>query len=299
MKTKILLYNKFWEMEWNLPAILVRDGFELINNRDYFDKADVVVFHMPNVGKAELKELKLKKGKNQLWVFFSMECGLHYEWQSEKEIVDFFDITMTYSSSSNVPVPYLYPGYLKQILNAPVSKYHNVNAFISSSFDKSNRLKVLSELMRYMEIDSYGKRLNNKQLDTDAGSSTKEQVIARYKFTIAFENAIAEDYVTEKFFEPLIAGSVPVYLGAPNVDDFAPGDHCYVNVNSFSSIKDLAQHLVNCCNDDTKYQQYLEWKNKPLKYAFLERLDLVKNRVFLRLCDYLNNRVENNAPQCK
>lgn len=38
---------------------------------------------------------------------------------------------------------------------------------------------------------------------------------------MAFENVIAMDYVTEKFYDPLIAGSVLVYLGAPNIADFA------------------------------------------------------------------------------
>jgi hypothetical protein len=34
-------------------------------------------------------------------------------------------------------------------------------------------------------------------------------------------------YVTEKFFDPLIAGSVSVYLGVPDVDKLAPGLHAY------------------------------------------------------------------------
>ena len=30
-----------------------------------------------------------------------------------------------------------------------------------------------------------------------------------------------EDYVTEKFAQALVAGSVPVVIGAPNIEDFA------------------------------------------------------------------------------
>ena len=59
-------------------------------------------------------------------------------------------------------------------------------------------------------------------LEADKGSATKLETIKAYKFTLALENAIAEDYVTEKVYDPLIASSVPVYLGAPNIDDFAP-----------------------------------------------------------------------------
>lgn len=70
MKTKILLYNNFWEMEWNLLSISVRAGFELINQRAHFNEADVVVFHMPNMDKAELEALRFQKGANQLLVLF-------------------------------------------------------------------------------------------------------------------------------------------------------------------------------------------------------------------------------------
>lgn len=41
--------------------------------------------------------------------------------------------------------------------------------------------------------------------------------IGDYKFSIAFENALCEDYITEKLWRPLIVGSVPIYIGSPSV----------------------------------------------------------------------------------
>lgn len=41
--------------------------------------------------------------------------------------------------------------------------------------------------------------------------------VAQYKFSLSFENAECEDYITEKLWRPLIAGSVPVYIGSPSV----------------------------------------------------------------------------------
>ena len=43
------------------------------------------------------------------------------------------------------------------------------------------------------------------------------RLVSRYKFTLAFENAIADDYITEKLWRPLKLGSVPVYFGSPSV----------------------------------------------------------------------------------
>ena len=43
------------------------------------------------------------------------------------------------------------------------------------------------------------------------------KILAGYKFTLAFENAIGDDYITEKLWRPYKLGSVPVYLGSPSI----------------------------------------------------------------------------------
>jgi len=45
----------------------------------------------------------------------------------------------------------------------------------------------------------------------------KRRILSRYRFSLAFENASFPGYVTEKLFDCLIAGTVPVYYGAPDV----------------------------------------------------------------------------------
>lgn len=41
--------------------------------------------------------------------------------------------------------------------------------------------------------------------------------IASYKYMIAYENGMCDDYLTEKFWRPLIAGTVPIFFGTPTV----------------------------------------------------------------------------------
>jgi Glycosyltransferase family 10 (fucosyltransferase) C-term len=93
--------------------------------------------------------------------------------------------------------------------------------------------------------------------------------MARYKFTLAFENSISADYVTEKFFDALIAGSVPVYRGAPNVGKFAPAQHCYIDVSLFPGPRELAEYLRHLDKSPAEYAAYLEWKTRPLDPKFV------------------------------
>jgi hypothetical protein len=182
----------------------------------------------------------------------------------------------------------------------PAKKTAFINAFMSGCWNKSGRFDYLVELMSYLDIHSFGKVLNNKAIESDPYFNTggpsgeslhfKGQVIPRYKFTIAFENAIAKDYVTEKFFQPLVAGSVPIYLGAPNVEDFAPGDNCYINVNSFASVKELAEYLLLLDNNDELYNEYLKWKKLPLRSGFEARLKFTSPDIIERLISLVRGK---------
>ena len=71
--------------------------------------------------------------------------------------------------------------------------------------NRSHRQEYLKELMQYTDIDSYGKLYRNCELPVeDRGRDTLLSVIGDYQFVISFENAIGKDYVTEKFFNPLL-----------------------------------------------------------------------------------------------
>ena len=48
--------------------------------------------------------------------------------------------------------------------------------------------------------------------------ASKAEVLGRYTFAICFENMVLEGWITEKIFDCFHAGTVPVYLGAPDVD---------------------------------------------------------------------------------
>ena len=79
---------------------------------------------------------------------------------------------------------------------------------------------------------------------------SKWNITSQYKFILAFENSVYEDYVSEKLYHAFIVGSIPgmtnifsnlfliklVYWGAPNVHEFLPSDHSIIDVNDFKFV---------------------------------------------------------------
>lgn len=66
---------------------------------------------------------------------------------------------------------------------------------------------------------------------------------AQYKFTLGMDNSAVPGLFTYDMFSAMLAGSVPVYLGAPDITDFVPAD-TFINVREFSSYEALLDRLL-------------------------------------------------------
>ncbi|KAG8184589.1 hypothetical protein JTE90_005203 [Oedothorax gibbosus] len=141
----------------------------------------------------------------------------------------------------------------------------------------SDRDRYVRRLMRLLPVDSYGGCLRNAPLPlplrtTDTHHSPLlMDFIARYKFHLAFENAICEDYVTEKLFRALHVGSVPIYRGSPSMLDWAPSPTSVVVADHFRGPEELARFILRLDADDTLYDAYLAWKGDGVSNAFLKK----------------------------
>jgi hypothetical protein len=69
------------------------------------------------------------------------------------------------------------------------------------------------------------------------------ETYAKYKFTLGMDNSAVPGLFTYDLFSAMLAGSVPVYLGAPDITDFVPAD-AFVNVADFSSYDELVERLI-------------------------------------------------------
>ncbi len=84
----------------------------------------------------------------------------------------------------------------------------------------------------------------------------KKPILEKYKFSICYENARnISGYITEKIFDCLFAGCVPIYWGANNITEHIPKE-CFIDKREFDTYENLYSHIKNM--SDKKYLQYLD-----------------------------------------
>jgi hypothetical protein len=67
----------------------------------------------------------------------------------------------------------------------------------------------------------------------------KHATLQQYRFAISFENCQKVDgYISEKIFDCFVAGTVPIYMGAPNVADHIP-KNCFLDFRDFGSMEEM------------------------------------------------------------
>jgi len=116
----------------------------------------------------------------------------------------------------------------------------------------SERIRALDYFEKNIpdDFEFYGKGWNSKKeskkYKTYRGSiNNKIETISNYKFALCFENATEmKGYVTEKIFDCLKAKTIPIYLGASDIEKYMPKD-CFIDFRDFDGYSELISYLKN------------------------------------------------------
>jgi hypothetical protein len=104
------------------------------------------------------------------------------------------------------------------------------------------REAFFTQLSRYKKVDAPGRSMNNMpgidSLYTGDRWEIKRQFLSPYKFTIAFENDIFPGYQTEKLYDAMLAGSIPIYCGDPFIGEIF-NTKSFINAGEYISQKNL------------------------------------------------------------
>ncbi|XP_028407421.1 alpha-(1,3)-fucosyltransferase 10-like isoform X2 [Dendronephthya gigantea] len=224
-----------------------------------------------------VNDIPLPRKANHEWALFHEESPKNNAILFHEDTIVLFNHTATFRRHSDFP---LVTQSLDSIDILEQKPWYSLDdkksdknmasvVYVQSSCNApSDRDTYVQELMKYLKVDSLGQCLNNKELpqeykDTLTFSNKGfYKIVGKYKFTLAFENAICDDYITEKLWRPLETGSVPIYRGSPSVLDWMPNNHSVILVDDFSSPQELAEYIKKLDNDDAAYMKYLDFKQK-------------------------------------
>lgn len=92
--------------------------------------------------------------------------------------------------------------------------------------------------------------------------NSKLDVLSKYKFNLCFENCIADGYISEKIIDCFKAHTVPIYLGAPNIEEYIP-KNCFIDFRKFKDYSALLDFLNKM--DEKTYNKYIENGKRILK----------------------------------
>ncbi|XP_015904176.1 glycoprotein 3-alpha-L-fucosyltransferase A-like [Parasteatoda tepidariorum] len=229
-------------------------------NRDNLLKADAVLFHLIDI---KLKDMPPIRTPEQVWIVYNMEPP----WLVQRHLVtpmlqlrNVFNWTMGYKSNSNIVVRYGYISKVNETTQVNETKLGDkmVAWFVSDCNTDSKREDYVSEMQKHIDVDIYG-RCGNKKCYPSQSSICYETVLKNYKFYLSFENAICEDYVTEKYFNVFNYDIIPVVFGGANYSSIVPLNS-YIDATEFPQPKMLAETLLNLASSDEKYLEYLKRK---------------------------------------
>ena len=71
---------------------------------------------------------------------------------------------------------------------------------------------------------------------------TKWQTLSRYDFVLCFENTWRKGWLTEKLFDSLRVGTVPIYWGATDIETLVPPE-CFIDMRRFENYAELRTFL--------------------------------------------------------
>ena len=222
---------------------------------------------------------------------------------------DFFNLTFTYRTNADISRPYgafvhkgtsklatpedwnaRYDQVKSKTMTQVKNKTENVAWIVSHCETDSKREEYVKILQNYTQVDIYGDcgtlKVPEKDhySDVDAGYL---KIAEKYKFYLSLENSQCINYVTEKFFNALKFGLIPIANGALNRKEYekmAP-PNSYLHIDDFASPQDLANYIKQIANNPKLFQSFFWWQ---------EFYQIQTDFVFetnCQLCDKINEEI--------
>lgn len=236
----------------------VPEGYRASRDPRRVARADVVVFHLPDAQGWH----RLPRRKHQVWIGVTLEPDGYYPWQADPDRLATLDLLLSHHRHADVPLGYAPLGGLPEMRRPVPAKdpAKLICAFISNPHSVNQRERLVEAFERYLPVHHFGRWRHNQPGPSPQGREGKLGVLRQYQFCLAIENCLEANLVTEKWYDCLVAGCVPVYLGAPNINAFLPGEGCFVDLRPPLSLAEAAARIREAAARPREYARFFEWK---------------------------------------
>jgi len=136
----------------------------------------------------------------------------------------------------------------------------------------ARRAAITTILASNVEVDVYG--WDWSWFPRAKGLGRKFEGLLPYRFSLAIENTHENNYITEKFYDPILTNTIPIYFGAKNIREIFP-ENGYVLIEDINDTSALLKQLayVNA-NAESLYQTMLP-ELKKIQHRFFTEFNLL------------------------
>ncbi len=131
-------------------------------------------------------------------------------------------------------------------------------ALFGELYSHRRQIARLAESLAPEFFDLYGRGWNGEQVSwcplyvnrpykcwKGIPNISKGQLCEQYRFVLSFENFQGDrGYISEKIFDPIMSGSIPVYLGDKRISNYIPAE-AYIDARKFESYTDMLKYLIS------------------------------------------------------
>lgn len=233
---------------------------ELTTEQHRISEASALVFHARDFSMNDIPPGKYRKLP---WILQSHENPVNTPALRNPDIMSKFNYYVSYRLDSDFPSP----EFVKPRMDQPIA-FENKTKLVLAVYSNCEGLRThyMGELRKYIKIDFYGSCLRTHkflQRRSDSNDAKLMNLLRSYKFTLVFPNADCDYYVTEKMYNALSSGTVPIWLGTDKIDEILKWGnlkHSIIKVKNFKTPKMLANYLHFLADNRDEYNQYLRWK---------------------------------------
>jgi len=187
----------------------------------------------------------------------------------------------------------------------PREKRIPVIGWMSKDCVLRERINVLVEISKHFPVFSMGRCEQNIAPPPDdpgrlGDFGDQQKTKAQYMFYYALENGIqCPHYMTEKIWDALSRGSIPIYIGWDGIEEYIPSKDAVIDLRDFSSPAELSAKLTEIATNDAAYAKAHEWRTKspdqwPLKFRSLIRQ--VSSDMKFGICSTMKEGPKNHPP---